>query len=802
MKRNPIILAVMEQTVLNYKYNACKIELSVAGSFASGSGFIYITAPKNCYDYIITAKHLFQEENYIEPEVEKIENVRIGYYQDEDVLCYLTVDNIKENAIFFKDFDLAVIKYKKVWLPRARRIMVKNIKETKDDYSVKAYSFPNISPNQRVTINLKVLDSDLCICQAESGHLKNIRNYLGISGSGVFTEGEPYLISVVSQYSFAEFENDQLVVANTDWLKVNRILAENGWESLKLVPGKYNIISDDSTLLNIGDVEIDGVHLDLEKASHKLNFDLRDDWFFDPLHYMDMCNRAYILNYFAISSHRNHYEPQQMEVCYIPKKTLVLRKAMVGNFIDRLIYIAVTDILGHCIEKHISKYVYSAHYDTTSNAEGLIANGVEQWTKMNYKIEEWLNENKGILVKVDLLNYFDTINKRVLIELLREISETEQDVAAISLLEKFFNGIAPQDHTAGIPQNSDASSLLATFYVCHIDTEMIANAIHYCRFMDDIYFVAKDIYQARYLLQKLEKELRKLDLSVNSSKIQFVNLGLKTERESFRKELYTFDYERQSAYKLITCSQKARRMNGISILVDDINNVLSKKKIEKDDERALTFCLNLLSNYKIHLYTYWDQFYEDLSKLVTLQVHDPSRTPFLCRIIAAVDKTRNIDTIKEDITSHLMQGHCTYEWQTYNLWLLLAYLKYETADLIKYAANEIDCNDETKKVETAAIMIYMTTVRPEFSRILLHRLRSNQVHGYLQQRAVMIATRNLSQEAFDNEEVKANLPECLQLCHKLLHENKDKSLVFFHNISSHKLSRNGSALFPEFYSGL
>lgn len=792
----------MEQTHLNFKYNACKIEITVAGGKAAGSGFLYITAPKNNYNYVITAKHLFQEEDYIEPEVDKICDLKIGYYKDKDTLDYINLTEIKANVVFYNDIDLAIIRIKKMWLPYAMRIMVKNFKESTDDNFAKIYAFPDISPNQRININLKVDDSDLYTCKVESGRLKEIQNYHGISGAGVFSEEEPYLFSVISNYSFYNFENDQLAVANIDWNKVNVELDKKGWEKLKLVPGKYNIISDDNTIINIEDVEIDGVHLDLEKARLKLNFDLRDDWFFDPLHNVDMCSRDYILSYFSISSHRTDYTPSPMEVCYIPKKTLVLRKAMVGNFIDRLIYMAVVDLLGPHIEKHINRNVYSAHYDNTKEASGLIPNGVEQWTKMNYKIDHWLNDKKGILVKVDLLNYFDTINKGTLIELLREIAEDQQDVAAIILLSKLVKGIAEKNHTVGIPQNSDASSLLATFYVSHIDTEMIANTIHYCRFMDDIFFVAKDIYQTRQLLQKLEKELRKLDLSVNSSKIQFINIGLKSEREEFRKQLYTFDYERQSAYKLVTCHQKARRMNGISILVDDINRILSKRKLENDDERALSFCLNLLSNYKIHLYAYWDKFYEDLLALVKLQINDPSRTPFLCRIISSIDKTRNIEDVKAEVAKHLIQGHCTYEWQTYNLWLLLADLKYETPELVKYAANEIDRNDETRNVEISAIMIYLSTIKPEYARILLHRLRSHQVHGYLQKRAVMIATRYLNQEAFENKDVKDQLPDCLFLCHKFLYENKDKPLVFFHNISSHRLSNSESTLFPELYSGL
>lgn len=76
----------------------------------------------------------------------------------------------------------------------------------------------------------------------------------------------------------------------------------------------------------------------------------------------------------------------------------------------------------------------------------------------------------------------------------------------------------------GIPQNCDASSLLATFYVSHVDEFMLSRALNYCRFMDDIYFVAIDVYEARHLLQLMEKELRSIGLALNAQKVEFISL--------------------------------------------------------------------------------------------------------------------------------------------------------------------------------------------------------------------------------------------------------------------------------------
>lgn len=125
---------------------------------------------------------------------------------------------------------------------------------------------------------------------------------------------------------------------------------------------------------------------------------------------------------------------------------------------------------------------------------------------------------------------------------------------------------------------------------------------------------------------------------------------------------------------------------------------------------------------------------------------------------------------------------------------------YQTPELLKYAAQQIDSNDETRRIEVAAIMIYMATIKPKYNRILLHKLRNGQIHGYVQQRCALIACRAIESEAIDDA-VKAVLPSDLQVCHSFLNKHKEKGLIYFHRISSTYL-KSSSSLFPEFYSGL
>ena len=98
-------------------------------------------------------------------------------------------------------------------------------------------------------------------------------------------------------------------------------------------------------------------------------------------------------------------------------------------------------------------------------------------------------------------------------------------------------------------------------------------------------------------------------------------------------------------------------------------------------------------------------------------------------------------------------------------------------------------------------MIYMVTIRPKYNRIILHKLRNGQMHGYFQKRCALVACRNIENEAIDSTIIE-KLPCNLRTCHRFLNKHKDKDLVFFHTISSVAVENNPNMLFPEYYSGL
>lgn len=796
----------MEKEPLSFRDNTCRIDAKVAGMDSKATGFIYVTSPYYKYDYVLTAKHAFQEEKE-QPKISNISSIDIYTYKCAEQLNQTRIDikNLEHNILFFDDLDLAILRLPKLHYSWLKRVFVKNLSEAKLECGLASDSFLDVHRKESTRLDYKLKDKDRGIVSLDD--VRNIDNYKGISGSGIYQKDEPCLVSILTGSRIKDFEQNEVQLSVLDWDKVNKKLQAEGWNQLNRGKARYTTISENREVLDVRALSINNACLDMQKALERLQHDLADDWYFDPLHYIDLCSADFVLDYFSKEYHRTSYKPERMEVFYLPKKSYVLRKAMVGTFVDRLVYTATVSCLGPVIDRHLSRYVYSARFNYGKAGDGLIINGVDQWTKMNYLIDGWVTETtSGCLVKLDLLNYYDTINKHKLIRLLYEIASTENEKACVNLISTLLMGFSRPDEAHGIPQNCDASSLLATFYMSHVDELILAKTQHYCRFMDDMYFMAKDVYEARDFLQSIEKHLREIDLSLNAQKVYFFRLDKEADRKQITDQLALYDHDKEQIKYLIRSDINARRKNGVAKLAGELKKAMTanenKEQADKRQERALKFSLHALSSYRLELASYWDDFYDHLTALTEAQVDAPEQTPLICRMVANINKSRNIDGIKMEVEKLVLREHGSiYEWQAYHLWMLLAYLKYSTPQLIKRAAEEIETNDETKTIEVAAIFIYMVTVNPEYARILLHRLRDGQLHGNFQKRCALIAMRALDSQAIDAE-TRKHLRDPLKTCHPYLNRNKEKPLVFFHQITSHKLARNEAVLFPEYYSGL
>ncbi len=126
---------------------------------------------------------------------------------------------------------------------------------------------------------------------------------------------------------------------------------------------------------------INKMTLNLELARWRLKSDILDDWFHDPLMYVDLLSKDYLFSQFEENFYENDYKAERWNLFYVPKKKLSHRKAYIGSFKDRIIYLSLVGELAEKLDQGMIPTTYSARYNkyNTSSFESFPKN----WTIQN-----------------------------------------------------------------------------------------------------------------------------------------------------------------------------------------------------------------------------------------------------------------------------------------------------------------------------------------------------------------------------------------------------------------------------------
>jgi group II intron reverse transcriptase/maturase len=110
------------------------------------------------------------------------------------------------------------------------------------------------------------------------------------------------------------------------------------------------------------------------------------------------------------------------------------------------------------------------------------------------KVKEYYDEGYTFGVGLDLEKFFDTMNQRYLMNILRE---RIKDKTLIRLIKRFLragvalpNGITEATET-GSPQGGPLSPLLSNIYLDRLDKELESRGLHFCRYADDSLIMVK-----------------------------------------------------------------------------------------------------------------------------------------------------------------------------------------------------------------------------------------------------------------------------------------------------------------------
>lgn len=761
-----------------------KINTVVKGVKNFGSGVVYVTPNYLDYNYVLTAKHIFQEDVAIPLNTEKISKIEV-LYNDKGKLIkldYIKKIDVKKRLISFED-DFVILTINKNDEIRFPQIFVSD--DLEDDDST-FFSWAVFSANQD-----ELQKFDLERNDTEMKRFKLMGNlnheYLpGMSGAGIFLANKNILHGVICKYPNDKFQNETIdctlikfSIINEKLKSLNRVELDTGSsKSKREVNGE---------VVDIHQVIINDVCLNLESARKRLKTDMEDDWFHDPLKYIDLLNQDYLFEQFKSFFGVDDYKAEEAESFFVPKKKLTLRQALISPFIDRIMYMATVGVLAERLDQAMIPNVYSARYNKFSDNQ-LIINGVEQWRKMKYMCSESANLKDeqgnyvyGSVIQIDLLNFYDNINKKLLNEKVKRICETENERKAAKLLENIIRSFSKKQ--SGLPQNSDASSLLASFYLNQIDVFMQNIAPMYYRFMDDIRIFCKDKYEARKILQTLEFELRRCHLSVNSQKTEILTFVNGEKANSANNECLRnmfddcFDLELNKLSTLRKSENFVHRNEAfhlsIKLLEANLNEDLNTSE---ESSSKLNYSLNtiaLLVKNDINSHTY--KFEETIKSAVRSLKDKPWITTQICKVLNLIPT----ETIRKDFLDLLkiivLDGrYNTYSFQTYQIWLLLAKHKCDSKDLRRYACEQIEKNDETNRAVIASMILYMCSVDVGYRRVILRKFGENFTHRYFQNRVALISLRSFPTDIIDAKIIDKTLVNA----HQFTHKYKNRDLIF------------------------
>ncbi|KUF40207.1 hypothetical protein AS361_05895 [Myroides marinus] len=793
------------------KYCSVKIKSEIAGAPSMGTGIIYQTPNTISYNYILTAKHILSEDSYTPYNFRKIESIEIQYYSKEtnefNKLYYSkNEDFTSDSIIIFEGADLAILKIPKVKGINFPSILVSDDLENEDSDFL---SWSIFKANTDSLNLLKFSRNDPSENKIELKSKITKDSLHGLSGSGVFIDKKNILLGIISKYPNENFENAIIECSKITFANINSKLHDLGLIQLD-TKGSFLKREVQGRIVELYQAQINNAYLDIKAAIERTRTDMNDDWYYDSLQYIDLLNSDYLFEELNEYFYQNNYKASKAEKFYVPKTNFTLRQAFILPFIDRVIYMAIVGELADVIDDSLIPNVFAHRFNKVDNTN-LITNGVEQWLKLKYKISEEINKKENntykynCILHVDILNYYDNIDKKLLIEKLKRVATTNNHLNTIDLLNAFLFNYSSK--TVGLPQNNDASALLATFYLNQIDVFINNHTQSYFRFADDIKILCRDKYEARKYLGLLEQELKRCQLAVNSQKTKIVEIvdsitenntnPLIQQRKDF-SNIYNFEIE---SIKTLSKSSNYQYRNeafhtALQLLHDNIN---SDENENEEQARNLNFALRIIedlgkSKINFHNSEHKNLLLGTLLKAVKVLKDKPWITPQICKILSLIDDNQFIERFSKELTELVLnKNYNLYPYQQFQIWLLFAKQKYICNDLIKWATEKVEINDTTQIATTAAQILYLSTVDKHFKRLLLRKLHEKFTSGYFQNRATLIALRSFNLIEPNTESIHLTLSKSFQFTSKFGH----KDLIFYHELEA---NQDDQDLLEEFFS--
>lgn len=299
---------------------------------------------------------------------------------------------------------------------------------------------------------------------------------------------------------------------------------------------------------------------------------------------------------------RGTYRPKAARITQIPKEDGSKRPLAISCIEDKLVQLAVSDILSRIYEPLFLPCSYGFRPGLNCHAA---LKALQQQTYRNWN---------GAVVEIDIRQYFNTIPHIELMNLLRKKISDRRFLRLIKVLitAPVIEGKQISDNVCGCPQGSIVSPVLANIYLHYVIDEWfdeisrshIHGRAEMVRYADDMVFTFEFLSEAKRFYKILPKRLSKYGLALHSDKSQLIPAGhvaaMRANQSGGRLPTFNFlgftcywGISRKGFWRLKLTSRKDR----FAAKLKGLRDFLWKNLNTPDERRVLTIVIRVIKGW-------------------------------------------------------------------------------------------------------------------------------------------------------------------------------------------------------------